>query len=389
MKKNLKLFTAGILSLTALAGCGQKAATAESKTIKIGLNYELSGDVATYGQGLAAGVKLALDEINKAGGVLGKQIEVVEVDNKSNTEEAANVSSKLATRDNVLVILGPATSGNVKAALPPAQENKVPLISASSTADDVTLDSNGKVREYVFKTCFSDSFQGVTMASFAVTDLGLKTAAVLMDNSSDYSKGVAKNFKSTFASLGGKVVAEEAYQAKDTDFKTLLTTIKASNPDFLFVPGYYNEVGLIIKQARELGINVPVLGADGFDSPKLLEIAGVEALNGTYYSNHYSSGDTTPEVVAFKTAFKAVNGSDPDAFNALGYDLGYFAVDAIKRAGAADREKVKDALASTVDFKGITGTLSIDEFHNPVKSVTILEVVNGVPTFLKKQAPAQ
>ena len=165
MKKNLRLFTAGILALTALAGCGQKAATTEGDTIKIGLNYELSGDVATYGQSLAAGVKLALDEINKAGGVLGKQIEVVEVDNKSSTEEAANVSSKLATRDNVLVILGPATSGNVKAALPPAQENKVPLISASSTADDVTLDSNGKVREYVFKTCFSDSFQGVTMAS--------------------------------------------------------------------------------------------------------------------------------------------------------------------------------------------------------------------------------
>jgi len=387
MKKNLKLFTAALLSLTAFAGCGQKAATAEGNAIKIGLNYELSGDVATYGQSLAAGIKLALKEINAAGGVLGKQIEIVEVDNKSSSEEAANVSSKLATRDNVVAILGPATSSNVKGALPPAQENKVPLISASATADDVTLDSNGKVREYVFKTCFSDSFQGVTMATFAAKDLDFTKAAILMDNSSDYSKGVANNFRTTFASLGGTVVAEEAYQSKDTDFKTLLTTIKASNPDFLFVPGYYNEVGLIIKQARELGITVPVLGADGYDSPKLLEIAGAEALNSTYYSNHYSSGDTTPEVVTFKEAFKAANGSEPDAFNALGYDLGYFVVDAINRAGSADREKIKDALASTKDFKGITGTLSIDENHNPVKAVTILEVVDGVPTFLKKQDP--
>ena len=309
------------------------------------------------------------------------------MDNKSSGEEAANVSSRLATRDNVVAILGPATSGNVKSALPPAEENKVPLISASSTADDVTLDSNGNVRQYVFKTCFSDSFQGVTMASFAAKELGLLKTAILRDNTSDYSQGLTEAYKKTYSTLGGEVVAEEAYQAKDTDFKTLLTTIKAADPDVLFVPGYYEEVGLIIKQARELGMNMPVLGADGFDSPKLLEIAGADNLNGTYYSNHYSSGDTSEEVVAFKTSFNKEYGADPDAFNALGYDMAYMVADALERAGEVDREKLKEALEATENFNGITGTLSMDDFHNPIKAVTILEVKDGVPTYLMKQEP--
>jgi branched-chain amino acid transport system substrate-binding protein len=183
------------------------------------------------------------------------------------------------------------------------------------------------------------------------------------------------------------VLAEEAYQAKDTDYKAVLTNLKAKNPDVLYVPGYYNEVGLIVKQARELGLTVPVLGGDGYDSPKLVEIAGAEALNNVYYTNHYSSQDNAPDVVKFKDAFKAKYGKEADAFNALGYDLGYFLADAVKRAGAADPEKIKDALAATKDFKGITGTLSIDQFHNPVKAVTILQVKDGKPTFLKKQEP--
>ena len=218
-------------------------------------------------------------------------------------------------------------------------------------------------------------------------NLNLKTAAVLVDNTSDYSKGIAKNFKDTFSSKGGTIVAEEAYAAKDTDFKAVLTNIKAKNPEVLIVPGYYEEVGLIVKQARELGLNVPVIGGDGYDSPKLVEIAGVEALNNVYYTNHYSPQDDAQEVVEFQKAFKEKHGSDPDAFNALGYDLAYFLADAIERAGEANPEAIKDALASTVDFKGITGTLSIDEFHNPVKSVTILEVIDGGPTFLEKLEP--
>ncbi len=390
MKKRFCLLMTLLFTFTLFTGCTQKstqASSTDSETIKVGLNYELSGNVATYGQGLSNGIELAIEEINKNGGVLGKQIEVVKIDNKSDNAEAANVSTRLATRDKVVAILGPATSGNTKAASPAAVQNKVPLISASATADDVTVDANGKVREYIFKTCFSDSFQGVTMANFAFHDLSLKNAAVLFDNTSDYSKGLTKNFKETYTALGGKILAEEAYQAKDTDYKAVLTKIKATNPEVLYVPGYYEEVGLIVRQARELGLTVPVLGADGYDSPKLAEIAGKEALNKVYYTNHYSSMDNAPDVVKFKTAFNAKYGKEADAFHALGYDLGYFFADAVTRAGVADSVKVKEALAATKDFKGITGTLSIDENHNPVKAVTILEVKNGEPTFLKKLEP--
>lgn len=387
MKKELKLFTASLLSVLLLSGCAAKGSSSDGDTVKLGLNYELSGNVSTYGTSLVEGIEFAVKEINANGGVLGKEIELVKADNKSSGEEAANVSSRLATRDKVVAILGPATSGNVKSALPAAEENKVPLISASSTADDVTLNAEGGVRQYVFKTCFSDSFQGVTMANFAAKELKLLKAAVLRDNTSDYSQGLTDAFTDTYTALGGEIVKEEAYQAKETDFKSLLTNIKAADPDVLFVPGYYEEVGLIIKQARELGLDVPVLGADGFDSPKLVEIAGAENLNGTYYSNHYSSGDTSPEVVEFKTAFNKEYSKDPDAFNALGYDMAYMVADALERAGEADREKLTAALASTKDFKGITGTLSMDEFHNPIKAVTILEVKEGVPTYLMKQEP--
>ena len=270
---NRKLF--GVLSivliLSLLAGCTSKPASNQtsSDTIKVGVNYELSGGVATYGQNLSDGVLLAIEEINKNGGVLGKQIEPIKVDNKSEDTESANVSTRLATRDKVVALLGPATSGNTKAAIPAATQNKIPLISASATADDVTIDSNGNVREYVFKTCFSDSFQGVMMAEFALKDLGLKNAAILADSTSDYAKGLSNAFEQTFTSQGGTVLAKEAYQAKDTDFKAVLTNLKGLNPDVLFVPGYYEEVGLIVRQARELGLNIPILGADGYESPKL------------------------------------------------------------------------------------------------------------------------
>ena len=390
MSRKLSLFVVVLLTLSLVVVCtssNDPTSAGDSDTIKVGLNYELSGNVATYGQGLTEGIELAMEEINANGGVLGKQIEPIKVDNKSETDEAANVSTRLATRDKVVAILGPATSGNTKAAIPPAMQNKIPLISASATADDVTVDSNGNVREYVFKTCFSDSFQGVTMANFAYSNLGLKKAAILMDNTSDYSKGLTKSFEETYTGLGGTILTQQAFQASETDFRAVLTAIKAANPEVLYLPAYYEEVGLIIKQARELGLDVPILGADGYDSPKLTEIAGAEALKGVYYTNHYSSSDDSPEVVAFQEAFSNKYNKQPDAFNALGYDLAYFLVDAIDRAGVAEPEAIKDALASTVDFKGITGTLSIDEFHNPVKAVTILELVDGVPEFLLKLEP--
>lgn len=397
MKRILYLLLVLVLMGSLLAGCSSDTGAGQEENgqgdandadvVKVGLNYELSGNVATYGQGLTEGIELAIEEINAAGGVLGKQIEMVKVDNKSDSAEAANVSTRLITRDNVVAILGPATSGNTKGGLPPAMQHKVPLISASATADDVTVDSNGNVREYVFKTCFSDSYQGVTMANFAYNDLEFKNAAILMDNTSDYAKGLAAAFKETFTELGGSLTAEEAYAAKETDFRTVLTNIKGSNPEVVYLPGYYEEVGLIVKQARELGLNVPFLGGDGYDSPKLVEIAGAENLNQVFYTNHYSPQDDAEDVVRFQEAFKAKYGREADAFNALGYDLAYLVADAIERAGEANPEKVKDALAATEGFKGITGTLSMDEFHNPVKAVTILEVKDGVPHFLKKLEP--
>lgn len=383
MNKKLSLGLVLVLVVSLIAGCGSGG----SDKIKVGLNYELSGQVATYGQGLVEGIELAVKEINAAGGVLGKQIKLVKSDNKSENAESANVATKLITRDKVVAILGPATSGNTKAAIPVANKNKVPLISASATDDDVTVDSNGKVREFAFKTCFNDSFQGSILANFASEDLKSKKAAILLDNTSDYSKGLVKSFKETYTSLGGTIVAEQAYQQKDKDFKAALTNIKDSNPDVLYVPGYYEEVGLIVKQARELGLDVPVLGGDGYDSPKLTDLAGKDALNNVFFTNHYSSKDTTQEVVEFKEAFKKEYKKDPNAFNALGYDLAYFLKDALERAGEADPIKLKSALASTKGFKGITGELSIDEHHNPVKSITIIEMKDGEQTFLKKQQP--
>lgn len=388
MKKRISVLLVLVMLFSLLAGCSSKPSSKPaSDKIKIGLDYELSGQVATYGQSLVSGIELATEEINKNGGVLNKQIELVKVDNKSDSAEAANAATKLVNDDKVIAILGPATSGDTKAAAPIAGQNKVPLISASATADDVTVDSTGKVREYVFKTCFSDSFQGVIMANYAFTDLKTTKAAILIDRTSDYSKGLATNFKATYTKLGGSVVTEQGYQEGDKDFRAVLTNIKSTNPDIIYLPGYYSEAGLIVKQARGLGLNVPICGGDGYDSPKLLELAGSTALNDVYFTNHYSSSDNSPEVVKFQTAYKAKYGKDPDAFAALGYDLAYFVADGLKRAGTVDSVKLKDALASTKDFQGITGKLSIDSKHNPVKSITILEEKNGVQTFVKKQEP--
>lgn len=390
MNKKLSLLVSLVLALSLFTGCSSGAVNSKAESsdkIRVGLNYAYSGGAATYGQGLTEGIELAIEEINKNGGVLGKQLEPVKIDNKSDATESASASTKLATREKVVAILGSDTSGNTKAAIPAAMQSKVPLISGSATADDVTVDSNGNVKDYVFKTCFNDSFQGIMMAEFAYNDLGFKNAAILADTTSDYAQGLSKSFNETFTELGGEVLTEEAYQAKDTDFKAVLTNIKGTNPEVLFVPGYYEEVGLIIRQARELGLNVPILGGDGYESPKLVEIAGKDTLNDVFYSSHYSPLDDSDVVVKFKENFNDKYGKAPDAFNALGYDLAYFLADAINRAGEANAEKIRDALASAKDFNGVTGTLSIDEKHNPVKSVTIIEMKDGEPTFLKKLDP--
>ena len=381
MKKKLVLLLALMLVVSMFAACGGGGddTGVDSDVIKIGVNYELSGDVATYGTDSKDGIQMAIDEINDNGGVLdGQKIELVIKDNKSDPAEATSLAEALFTEEGVVAALGPATSGNFAAVIPSAEEHGIPVISSSATADEgITTDKDGNVRGFVFRTCFTDSFQGKTMATFASENLDATKAVIYKDNSSDYAKGLAENFKAVFEENGGEIVAEEGYVAKDKDFNAVLTSIKNKEFDVLFVPGYYQEAGLIIKQARELGIDVPILGADGFDSPELVELAGTDAANDIYFSNHYSSLDKDPKVEEFIAAFNEKFGNDPNAFHAMGYDLGMYIADAIERAGEATSEAITEALKTTEGFTGVTGTFSVDENHNAVKAAVVIEMQGG------------
>ncbi|MCX7779404.1 MAG: ABC transporter substrate-binding protein [Negativicutes bacterium] len=387
MSKKWRTFLGLAVALTMLtglvAGCGGQT---ESKDIKVGGNLELTGGIATFGQSTANGIKLAFKEINAAGGVLGKQLTFIAADNKSEPSESTNAITKLITQDKVVAVLGAVASSNTLAASQVAHDNKIPFISTSSTNPKVTVDG-GKVKEYAYRICFIDPFQGTVMANFATNSLKAKTAAVYIDNSSDYSKGLAQFFEEAFVKNGGKIVAKEAFLQKDQDFKATLTKIKATNPDVIFIPGYYEEVGKIVKQARELGITVPLLGGDGWDSPKLVEIAGAAALNNGYFSNHYSPEDKDPRVTKFVEAYKKEYGQVPDALAALGYDAALMLVDAIKRANSAEPGKIKDALAQTKNLQVVTGVVSLDANHNPVKSAVVIEMKDGKQTFKEKVNP--
>ena len=390
MKKYLALVLALVLVIGSLAACGGGAAEepGEATEVKIGINYELTGGVASYGEASVNGIMMAFDEINAAGGINGMTIVPVTLDNKSDAAEATALATRLMVQEGVVAALGPATSGNFMATIPVAMGNSIPIISASATADEgVTVDASGNVNEFVFRLCFNDSFQGVTMANFAASNLSAKNAVIIQDNSSDYAKGLAKNFIETFEAAGGTIVAQEGYVAKDKDFNAILTSIKGKDFDVIFLPGYYQEAGLVIKQARDLGIDVPVLGADGFDSPVLLELAGAAALNDVYFSNHYSSLDQDPMVQDFIAAYTEKYGVEPNAFNALGYDLGKYIADAIARAGSTDPVAIKDALKATENFAGVTGTFSMGEDHNPIKSIVVIGLENGVQATSVKVDP--
>ncbi len=393
-RKIAKLFMTSTLVAGILAGCsGAKEDSAgggksDGDIIKIGVNMELSGNVASYGGSMAKGVEMAADEINKAGGIDGKQIELIKVDNKSETAEATNGIIKLTSKDKVTAVIGAATSGNTVAQAQIANDTKTILMAPGGTSPTVTVDEKGKVREFVFRTSIIDPFQGTVAANFAANELKVKDAAIFSDSSSDYAKGLKDAFKETFEKAGGKIVAEESYVAKDTDFRATLTRIKAENPSFIFIPGYYEEVGLIVKQARELGITAPLMGADGWDSPTLVDLAGASALNNTYLVNHYSTEDPDAKVQEFVTKFKEQNkGAAPNAFNALAYDTVYLLKDAIERAGSLDTTKIKDELAKTKDLPLITGTYSLDKNHHPIKTATILEYKDGKQVFKTKINP--
>lgn len=391
-KKLAGIFMSLSLAAGVLAGCSgsdekaSNSSTGKEETIKVGANLELSGGVASYGQSILEGLELALEEINKEG-IDGKKIELTTVDNKSEAAESTSAALKLTSQDKVAVIIGAATSGNTIAQVQIAQDSQTPVISPSGTSPDITF-KDGKLNDFIFRTSFIDPFQGTVAANFATKEVKAKNAAVYIDSASDYSKGLAKAFIEQFKANGGKIVAEEAYVAKDTDFRATLTRIKSAKPDFVFLPGYYEEAGLIVKQAREAGLDVPFMGGDGWDSPKLVEIAGADALNNTFITNHYSSGDPDEKIQNFVKAFKAkYKDKSPDAFNALGYDTGYFLADAIKRAGSADSVKIKEALEATKDLELVSGTFTLDDKHNPIKSASILEFVNGEQQFKTKIDP--
>ena len=375
---------ASVLVASLVAGCGSKG----DKDIKIGMVYELTGNTASYGTSAANGAKLAFKEINASGGVLGKQIKIVSADNKGEPSESANAMSKVISQDKVVAVTGFTVSSCGIAASAVAEANKIPFVAAATVNPKVTFDERtGKVKDYTFRACFIDSFQGTVGANFALNGLKASKTAIMTDSSSDYSKGLTDIFRSTYVKAGGKIVAEESYLQKDQDYKPILTKIKAQNPDLLYIPGYYEDVGKIIKQARELGMTIPVLGADAWDSPVLVEIGGAQPLNNTYFTNFYSIEDKNPVSNAFVEAYKKEYGQTPDSMAAMGYDAAKLLVDAIKRADSTDAKKIKEALAATKNFSSVSGEMSLNERHDAVRGVVIFELKDGKQVYKETVKP--
>lgn len=336
-----------------------------------------TGSFATFGQSSTKAMNLAVEEINAAGGVLGKKIRLVVEDDQCKPEEAANAAQKLINQDKVLCVIGEATSTNSLAAGPICQSAGVPMVSPAATNPQVT-----QVGDYVFRVCFTDDFQGTVMARFATETLKAKTAIIFSDVSSDYSKGLAKAFREGFTAAGGKIVAEESYSQGDKDFRALLTRAKSLNPDVMWIPGYYSEIAVIMSQARQLGVKAPGMGGDGWDSPKLVEIGGA-AVDGCYFSNHYSKDDTNPVVQTFVKNYQAKYNEVPDAFGACAYDAIRIVCDAIGRVGKEDPKALRDALAATRDFDGVTGKITIDANRNASKPAAILTIKDGKQAFVQ------
>jgi branched-chain amino acid transport system substrate-binding protein len=349
--------------------------------IKLGEYSCLTGPTASFGTASHNGATLAIDAANKEGGVLGKRIKLITQDDQSKPGEAASIVHQLISRDQVSAILGEITSSRSLEAAPIAQQNKVPMISPGSTNPNVT-----KIGDYIFRVCFIDEFQGVVMAKFCLNSLGKTKVAILKDVRQDYSVGFAQYFKDYFTKNGGTIITEQSYSSGDQDFKDQLTAIKATNPEAIFVPGYYNEVGLIAGQARELGISVPLLGGDGWDSPTLIQIAG-RAMEGNYFSNHFSTQNQAPVVQDFVKKYTDRFHREPDAIAALGYDAARVLLDAITRAGSIDREKIRDAIAATKNFEGVTGAITINAQRDAQKPAQILTIKDGKFRFYELGTP--
>jgi branched-chain amino acid transport system substrate-binding protein len=349
--------------------------------IKVGEIASLTGKEATFGQSSHKGTLLAIEHLNAAGGVFGKKLDLITEDNQSKAGESATAARKLLSRDKAVALLGEVASSRSLEIAPVAQAAKIPMVSPASTNPKVT-----ETGSYIFRVCFIDPFQGTVMAKFALKR-GWKKVATLTSVSSAYSVGLGKFFKETYTGGGGVIPAEQKYSEGDKDFHAQLTAIKAAGADAIFVPGYYNEAALISKQARELGLAVPLFGGDGWESSSLLDIGGA-AVEGIFFSTHYSPDDAAPVVQNFVQAFKARwGGETPDAMAALGYDSVMVLADALKRAGTTDAAKLRDALAATKDFPGVTGKTSIDAQRNATKAAAIFTVKDGKFVFVESIAP--
>jgi branched-chain amino acid transport system substrate-binding protein len=368
-----------VLTLGSFTGCNKGGSSTE---IVVGEFASLTGKEATFGGSSHEGTQLAIEQLNAAGGVLGKKFKLITEDNQTKAGESATVVNKLISKDGAVAILGEVASSRSLEAAPICQSNGVPMISPSSTNPKVT-----ETGDFIFRVCFIDPFQGTVMANFATKTLKAKKVAVFTDVKSDYSKGLAKYFKEGFTKAGGQIVSELDFNGGDKDFKGQLTTIKGANPDAVFVPGYYTDAALICIQAKEIGLNVPLFGGDGWESDTLTKL-GKEAVEGNYFSTHYAPDVATDLSKKFVADYqKRYNGKLPDAMAALGYDSAMLLADAMKRAGSTDGAKVRDALAATKDFPAVAGNITINEKRDAVKSAVILKVDGGKFKFVETVNP--
>ena len=364
-----RILIASIVIASLLSACQQQGGGGDK--VRIGVFMSTTGTTANFGISSVNGIKMAADEINAAGGINGKQVELLVQDDRSDPSEAATIVTKFVTQDQVNAVIGEVASSRSLAAAPIAQNAKIPMLTPSSTNPEVT-----KKGDFIFRSCFIDPYQGAAIAQFAAKTLGAKTAAIMVDRKNDYSTGLEKVIDETFTKFGGKIVATQSYQEGDQDFNAQLTSLKGSNPEVIFVPGYYNDVGLIAKQARDKGITVPLIGGDGWDSEQLYKIGGA-ALNGSYFTNHYSPFDTDPRVVKFVSDYKKRYNSTPDALAATAYDAANIMFDAIKRSKSLSGPDIRDALAATNAFPGVTGTVTFNQNRDAVKPIVMIEIKDG------------
>lgn len=386
---NFKKIALKCMTALLTLGAAMPAVTAQAQDkIIIGGNLELSGPAAAYGGPAAESLELLIEQVNAAGGILGgKQLEAQITDNKSDVTEATIIATALTTSEAVGVI-GPTISSLAYAATPITNREGMPNLLTATTGDGVTQDKDGNVLDYLYRVCFADSYQGLAAGKYAVDKLGAKKAYIITDQALDYSIALADTFKQAFTQAGGEIVGEGSYQSGDTDFQALLTTLMGQDFDLLYIPGYYTETGLIIKQARELGIDQPIMGGDGYASETLVELAGAENMNQVMYTAHYHPQGDNEKLQQFIEAYEAKYNKKPDSFAALGYDAAGVLIDAIERAGSTDKAAIQKALQDTKNYEGVTGTFSFDDLHNPIKPALMLVYQDGEVASVE-EAPAE